>query len=56
MIIDLTKAFNFVHEVWDFFGILLAIGFGLGVPIVLVVASIIKIGEHKKSKLENKGE
>ena len=47
MIIDLTEVFNFVHSVWDFTGVLFAIGLGISIPVVLVFASIIKISESK---------
>ena len=54
MIIDLTEAFNFVHSVWDFTGVLFAIGFGIFIPVVLVFASIIKISESKLENNKNK--
>ncbi len=54
MIIDLTEIHEVIHHLWDVVGVLLAVGFGLSIPVAVVAASIIKIEEHKKSKLENK--
>lgn len=54
MLIDLTEAFNFVHSVWDFTGVLFAIGVGIAIPILLVFASIIKISESKLENNKNK--
>ncbi len=54
MIIDLTVVFNFVHEAWDVIGIILFGLLAVFMPLAVVVASIIKIGEVRKSNLENK--
>jgi hypothetical protein len=56
MIIDLTVAFNFVHSLWDGFGIILGCMLVVFVPVVILIASLIKIAEHKKSKLEKGSE
>lgn len=48
MLIDLTVAFNFVHDAWDMLGIMLAIGFGIMIPCAVVVASVIKIKEYRR--------
>ena len=52
MIIDLTVVFDFAHHIWDVFGVLLFGGIAIMTPCAVVIASIIKILEHKKSKLE----
>lgn len=56
MIIDSTVVFNFVHEAWDVMGLILFGLLAVFMPLALVVASIIKIGEARKSKLETKGD
>lgn len=50
MIIDLTVAFNIIHHLWDVAGVILGGLLVVFVPLVILVASGIKI----KEKLENK--
>ncbi len=55
MIVDFTVVFNFIHTLWDAIGLLLLIGFGIAIPAVVVVASIVKIAEVRKAKLSDNG-
>ena len=50
MIIDLTSAFNFLHHAWDILGVIILALTCLFLPIVVVLASAIKVKEHLKPK------
>ena len=45
MIIDLTNVVNFIHDCWDAVGVILLCMLSICVPLVIVVASSIKIKE-----------
>lgn len=50
MIIDLTIAFNAIHHFWDVAGVIFGGLLIVFVPVIILVASIMKI----KDKLDNK--
>jgi hypothetical protein len=49
MIINLTSAFDFIHDLWDVFGAMIGISLCVFLPIIVVLASVMKIKEKLNS-------